>query len=321
MHLGSAMNILLCSWPISFTCLVYCFSPGAFAHDAIGMAHPSLQRAEEVSAAASQLAIVATQQRMRSVLDKIARWEPGSKLIACFYGGDIKTRERVIAAGRKWLEDAEVNLKVDFGASPNYRSCGVEQRRSGSKEDIRIGFRDKGHWSWVGTQSHDVDGPSMNLQNFDADPVADQEFNRIVMHEFGHAFGFQHEHQSPAAPDCGFNIPRIKSVLGWTDEEISVNFAKLRVNHKAYRWSQPDPQSIMMYSLDPSLFRDGERSPCYVRQNNSLSLQDRRGMIDAYPMAYDQRRMRENFRAAMPEVSTTLRRMLEIREKLTEEAD
>ena len=81
------------------------------------------------------------------------------------------------------------------------------------QEDIKIDFMDnKGWWSAYGTVSRQRD-PSMNLQFLGVDtprysngqPAPEGELRRIILHEFGHALGMMHEHQSPVS-DCDSEI-------------------------------------------------------------------------------------------------------------------
>jgi len=58
-----------------------------------------------------------------------------------------------------------------------------------------------GDWSVVGTLAHKepLDKPTMNLQSVKGSPLeATEEERGIILHEFGHALGLHHEHQSPA---------------------------------------------------------------------------------------------------------------------------
>ena len=74
--------------------------------------------------------------------------------------------------------------------------------------EIRITFDPGNSWSTVGRDALLVPAgsPTINFGWF-ADVVTDklvsrvtdQEIRRTVLHEFGHALGFIHEHQSPAA--------------------------------------------------------------------------------------------------------------------------
>ncbi|KAI9054030.1 hypothetical protein LZ554_001203 [Drepanopeziza brunnea f. sp. 'monogermtubi'] len=76
----------------------------------------------------------------------------------------------------------------------------------------------------VGTVCKTVaqDQPTMNYGWFD-DTTSDEQFSRVVIHEFGHAIGCTHEQSSPVA-----NIPWKKEVVyeayekndGWTREMV-----------------------------------------------------------------------------------------------------
>ena len=68
----------------------------------------------------------------------------------------------------------------------------------------------------------------MNLQDFDMLPALDDYSKVVVIHEFGHALGLVHEHQSSGSPcDGEFNLPAVKQLTGWNDQQIKTNFAML----------------------------------------------------------------------------------------------
>ncbi len=68
--------------------------------------------------------------------------------------------------------------------------------------DIRVAFQQgNGSWSYLGTVCRQirVDQPTMNYGWLTPDST-DDELRRVVLHEFGHALGLIHEHQSPNRP-------------------------------------------------------------------------------------------------------------------------
>jgi hypothetical protein len=107
-----------------------------------------------------------------------------------------------------WTEFA--NLKFNFVDSGN--------------ADIRVEVNPGGSWSYIGTGAKTIsqDHQTMNFGWFN-DQTADDEFSRVVIHEFGHAIGLIHEMSSPVA-----NIPWNKPVVydyylksnGWDKAEV-----------------------------------------------------------------------------------------------------
>jgi hypothetical protein len=70
---------------------------------------------------------------------------------------------------------------------------------------IRIAFDPNGgSWSYVGKENTSIaaDKPTMNLGWLDgsSDTITDDEHG-VILHEFGHAIGLLHEHQSPLRGD------------------------------------------------------------------------------------------------------------------------
>lgn len=64
--------------------------------------------------------------------------------------------------------------------------------------DIRVGFNSYQAWSYIG-QEADEHKPriSLNLGNIDPCERPTEEHFGFILHEFGHALGLDHEHQSP----------------------------------------------------------------------------------------------------------------------------
>lgn len=251
----------------------------AAAHDLHNLTHPSNTGPD---AALSTTGPSAVDPATRSIIVNSSKWPLGYTLKVCFYEGGPQARQAIAAEAQKWLAGA--NLKMDFGAAPALRTCSAQPAPSGRYEDIRISFRGAGHWSYIGVDSHRLTGPSMNLQNFDVLPELDDYSKAVVIHEFGHAIGLHHEHQSPGSPCKGeFNLPAVKQLTGWNDQQITTNFAMLERNSSAYTWGPYDPKSVMMYSLPIQVFYKGTQSPCWVQQNYSISVEDRSSLRKAYP--------------------------------------
>jgi hypothetical protein len=265
--------------------------------------------------------ILATSQALLSPEDvpefesviSIARlWQPGTRITVAFQGGSSQLRGQIVEAVRPWTSAA--NLVLDFGAGAgSYREWTSRDRRYAAQ--IRISFNRGGYWSFIGLDAVDSsvakpNMPSMNFGGFDRRLPAD--WRAIVLHEFGHALGFAHEHQSPRGEcerefrwedDPGYQPktgsigqfviddqgrrPGIYRVLGgppnnWGRDKVNHNLRKLPYSTDLVS-SAFDRMSIMKYYFPPWMFRSGGGSACFSLQNAVLSTQDSVAAADNYP--------------------------------------
>jgi len=225
--------------------------------------------------------------QLRGVVARSVIWRRGETIKVCFRSGTRKAHERVIRHAKDWMQHA--NVVFDFMADGAPRKC-----KGDGHEDIKIEFKDNnGWWSFFGTVSRQKD-PSMNLQFFGTDtpmytngqPAPEATMRKTILHEFGHALGMLHEHQSPAA-NCDAEINwdtayEIGAKMGWPKAQVDTNFRQFVANEE-FNMTSIDRKSIMHYSLPPELFKLGKRSPCFVADNLDLSEQDRTFIASIYP--------------------------------------
>lgn len=226
-------------------------------------------------------------RQVRGVVARAITWRRGQTIRVCFKSGTKGAQERVIRAGREWMQYANINFDFEDDGMP--RRC-----KGDGREDIKIDFVDnKGWWSAYGTMSRQRD-PSMNLQFLGVDTprfangqaVPETELRRIILHEFGHALGMMHEHQSPSAGcDAEINWDAaylMGAKMGWDKEMVHAQMRALTTVEE-FNLTAVDRRSIMHYSLAPELFKQGRNSRCWVPDNNDLSEQDRRFIASIYP--------------------------------------
>ena len=262
-------------------------------------------------------------QPLESVFTVTQRWPQKSVLRVAFLDGDASLHKAVADAAQAWSQFC--NIKFDFGLDPNtsqYRRWTTSDKKPAA--EIRISFDRVGYWSLVGTDSSnpdvgnllDLDGGrpyqrSMNYGGFKTGLPSD--YRGTVIHEFGHALGFQHEHQHPTQgcdqdfrwlDDVGYvpttdrfgqyiedsaqRKPGIYTVLGgppnnWEQSKVDFNLHQLQESH-AYRLGPFDRKSIMKYYFDAWMFNSGENSHCFsAGENNDLSDGDKFAVSQEYP--------------------------------------
>ena len=217
------------------------------------------------------------------VLEDLLLWDVKSLKVS-FKGGDSALHQKIAETAAEWSRYA--NLVFDFGYNP-----ATQQYREWIPEDeshIRVGFQDPGYWSFVGKDSQDPEISllgeiTLNLEKFDLQLPAN--YKTVVLHEFGHALGFHHEHQSPVSK-CDFDWERVYHYLAgppnyWSKEQVDFNLRKMPAGGLTY--SPHDVNSIMHYAFPAWMFLSRESSPCYARENNDLSEEDIRMATEAYP--------------------------------------
>ncbi|MGY3494225.1 M12 family metallopeptidase [Bradyrhizobium sp. USDA 4502] len=264
------------------TALVGLVFPAA-AHDLHGLGDKSVRLSKDLNVNALQKLAEPLDPDAKYVYSRLLLWNPGQKLKACFYGGSSEEKALVLASVAKLLDGKNVNIAIDFGAAPDFRSCTAP----GTRSDIRVSFSGGCCAAYIGRTSHhpDVkDGPSVMLQGIATDYSPDTA-QQTTMHEIMHALGFDHEHQSPAAKcEPEFIKDAVLSAYGWTNAEYETNLKQLNQDSHSYTWSSYDPLSIMKYFFKSSFLKNGEASVCYSKENLLPSDRDYEGLRLAYPM-------------------------------------
>jgi serralysin len=172
----------------------------------------------------------AGQRESRAALLLKGKWTPGMTIRVSFLDDPFGLKQDVMRIARLWTGPFMANLQLEV----------LDRKTAG---DIRISFRYEGSWSAIGKTCLHIRNrrrPTMNFGWLKRNS-SEAEIKRVVLHEFGHALGLVHEHQSPAAGIQWDRDAVIADLSGppnnWTPEDIERNvfepFTKRETNFTA----------------------------------------------------------------------------------------
>ncbi|KUI72507.1 hypothetical protein VM1G_07813 [Cytospora mali] len=194
-------------------------------------------------------------------------WKPGRTLRVKILNGSEKIRGKIQQYANVWTQYANITFEfVDSGDA-----------------ELRVNVDSSGSsWSYIGTDNLTI-APYQYTMNFGwlTDSTPENEFSRVITHEFGHALGCIHEHQSPAA-----KIPWNKEAVydyywktqKWGPAQVDTNIFRL-YSATTTQFSSFDPNSIMLYAFPGSMTTNGTSTGW----NRELSETDKSFIAAAYP--------------------------------------
>jgi hypothetical protein len=201
-------------------------------------------------------------------------WPRGTSLRVLFLNGDATLRQTVFNTAKIWCSFANISFElVTAGAA-----------------EIRVLFDDR-----LISDSHI--GQNALLITNQSEPTmrygsivrgSTEDFKSTILHEFGHALGLGHEHQSPAAR-IQWNEHEVYQYYRpnplppqWNEEEFRqrIRFDVLNVYRTAHsRTTFFDSESIMLYSFPARLTLNNVEFP----PNRKLSRYDKIFIACLYP--------------------------------------
>jgi hypothetical protein len=205
--------------------------------------------------------------RVRMALDARKKWDNGRTLKVRFIDGLQEVQGRVIPFARLW--EPHANITFDFGDHDD--------------PDIRVSFVHQGSWSYLGSDALGIraDLPTMNY-GWLTPEVSDEEYERVVVHEFGHALGAIHEHQNPSG-GIPWDEEKVYAYYGgppnnWSREQVDINVLG-RYSRDFTQFTEFDAESIMLYPV-PNELTLGDFE---VGFNSTMSKTDKGFMAEIYP--------------------------------------
>ena len=190
-----------------------------------------------------------SQPTAKGAILKMAKWPENSTVRVAFVDGPLAAHKtafdkacgQVREYAREWFGLGRANLELMFVKD--------------TPADIRVSFLGGGSWSMIGTTARN--SPRPNTMNFSwpYGKLTEAQIRGEVLHEFGHALGLIHEHQSPPAlAEIVWNKPQINTDLsgppwGWTMQDIEINVFRYRSPVDVDFTKQFDSKSIMIYPI------------------------------------------------------------------------
>lgn len=204
--------------------------------------------------------------------DRAQLWDIGATLPVRFLDGSPALRARVAEVACQWMDYA--NLDLDFDGD--------------DEAPIRVSFEQEGSWAFQGKLALQVppDQPTINFGWLEGG-TPQAEVERVVLHEFGHVLGLQHEHGNPAST-IAWNRPKVYELFGgppnhWSREMVDqVVFSIWPPSYFPIR-KIFDRKSIMIFPLQPELLLEGEP----IDTPYELSPLDKQFVAALYPLRDD----------------------------------
>ncbi len=213
-----------------------------------------------------------TENRSKAALVRASMWDQGETIDISFLDGNAEVQQRVQDAAQRWLGPELAGVQFAF-------------RNDTTGTPIRISFQYSGSWSLIGTTCRQITDQTQPTMNFGwlTPNSTDEEVQRVVLHEFGHALGLIHEHQNPIGKPIQWNRDAVIADLSgppnnWSLDVIEHNMFE-PYDTAAVNGTNQDPDSIMMYPIPASWTLDGFS----VGLNSKLSDADKTFIHEQYP--------------------------------------
>ena len=186
------------------------------------------------------------------------------KVQVYFMDDDGNVRDKVLSIANEWMPYSGVQFIKSY-----------DQQTA----DIRVSFRTKGWWSYVGNQSHSIGKDSATLSLDSLFRYSPAKFKTVVLHEFGHSLGLLHEHQHPFM-EIKWNYPALYQYYHdtygvdstWVKENVLEKYSSL-----SGIYCEADKKSIMMYEIPAGLAAE-----TVVTEPKELSLLDKKNIKNMY---------------------------------------
>lgn len=201
--------------------------------------------------------------------------------------------EMALLTTKKWQAGQEITfgfIRASQQIASHARNAVVElakyanlkfRETTAAQAMVRIHDAEEGAYAYIGTDALGIprNQKTMNLARSWADLAT-------AIHEWCHALGMIHEHQSPAAPEDLWNVEAVYRAYSgppnnWTREMIKSNvldrYSRTNTNHTEW-----DRKSIMLYPMQAELLKN----PAYATGwNKQLSETDKKFLGQTYPFA------------------------------------
>ena len=200
----------------------------------------------------------------------------------------LKLADELRAAGKPIHEVSRI-LGITDSTLYNWR-----KRYVGGRDDkdaqIRISFKQDGSWAFLGKDSLAIPDSEPNV-NFGwlTGKSSREEVEMVVIHEFGHVLGLQHEHSNPAST-LEWDRPAVYKLFAgppnfWSRDIVDQHVFAIWPPayfpiHKVF-----DRESIMMYEMPADYFVDKNA----ITRNSQLSALDKQFVAAFYPLRSDER--------------------------------
>lgn len=192
--------------------------------------------------------------RLKLAINARKTWSNGRKLNVRFLNGTPTQRHKTMMKAKLWEEWA--NIVFEFNDSPS------AELRVSFKDDR---LRDTGSWSYIGTDALAIPQNKSTIHfGWLDDNTADAEYERVVLHEFGHALGCLHEDQQPAAKIAWDKDAVYRYFMSppnnFTKNEVHRNVLDVIPEHNTNH-TDFDGTSIMAYAIPPEFTLDKKGVP------------------------------------------------------------
>ncbi len=191
--------------------------------------------------------IVASTICHSAVLVKNKQWQKGTTLNVVFLDGSQQLQRLVSETAPLWLEDT--SLSFQFYAS---------SESAPKLTHIRISFKLHSGSQLGNHKDYTSRFPTMNLFDLTSNQISDSGARRLILHEFGHALGLEHEYRNqywpygvqviqPILNDC---YPKME-IIGYSIKAAMEHCKEINspISSKTAKLTAYDERSIMNYPI------------------------------------------------------------------------